>query len=125
MLSFKLFGLVFCLCLFRFNRKIETLCFGIEAKQPKETEKKQNTGKTLHFLKKYQNMLPIKLFRLVFCLFGFNRNIETLCFDIEEKQQNKCFVSDSAETSYGCFESKLVSKDTLHVLYNIPLLSDI
>ncbi len=56
----------------------------------------------------------IELFRLVFCLFRFNRNIETLCFGIEAKQR---FVSDSAETSFGCsfgcFESKLVSKDTL------------
>ncbi len=33
-LSFKLFGWV--LCLFRFNRNMETLCFGIEAKQPKQ-----------------------------------------------------------------------------------------
>jgi hypothetical protein len=55
-------------------------------------------------------MLPIKLFRLVFCLFRFNRNIETLCFC---KKRNKRFVSDSAETSLGCFELKLVSKDTL------------
>jgi hypothetical protein len=46
-------------------------------------------------------MLPIKLFRLVFCLFRFKRNIETLCFGIE------------AQTSFDCFESKLVSKDTL------------
>jgi hypothetical protein len=30
-------------------------------------------------------MLSIKLFRLVFCLFWFNRNIETLCFSIEAK----------------------------------------
>jgi hypothetical protein len=62
-------------------------------------------------------MLPIKLFRLIFCLFRFNRNIETLCFDIEAKQPKQRFVSDSAETSFGssfgCFESKLVSKDTL------------
>jgi hypothetical protein len=34
-LSFKLFGRVFCL--FRFNRNIKTLCFSIEAKQPKQT----------------------------------------------------------------------------------------
>jgi hypothetical protein len=34
-LSFKLFGWVFCL--FRFNGNIETLCFGMEAKQPKQT----------------------------------------------------------------------------------------
>jgi hypothetical protein len=31
-------------------------------------------------------MLFIKLFRLIFCLFRFNRNIETLCFGIEAKQ---------------------------------------
>jgi hypothetical protein len=33
--AIKLFWLVFCL--FRFNQNIETLCFGIEAKQPKQT----------------------------------------------------------------------------------------
>jgi hypothetical protein len=72
MLSIKMFWLVFCL--FRFNRNIETLCFGIEVKQPKQTISKQTekTGKPLNFLKKYQNMLHIKLFRLVFCLFRFN-----------------------------------------------------
>ena len=62
-------------------------------------------------------MLPIKLFRLVYCLFWFNRNIETLCFCIERNNRNKHFVSESAETSFGssfgCFELKLVSKDTL------------
>jgi hypothetical protein len=41
MLSFKLFGWVFCL--FRFNRNIETLCSGIEAKQPKQTVSKKPT----------------------------------------------------------------------------------
>jgi hypothetical protein len=56
-------------------------------------------------------MLPIKLFRLVFCLFRFIRNIETIC---KRNNRNKRFASDSAETSFGCFESKLVSKDTLH-----------
>jgi hypothetical protein len=62
-------------------------------------------------------MLSIKLFRLVSCLFRFNRNIETLCFGMEAKQPKQTFVSDSAETSFGssfgCFESKLVLKDTL------------
>ncbi len=37
----------------------------------------------------------------------------------KRNNRNKCFVSDSAETSFGssfgCFESKLVSKDTLTV----------
>jgi hypothetical protein len=54
-------------------------------------------------------MLPIKLFRLVFCLFRFNRNIETLCFGIEVKQPKQPFVLDNAEisfgSSFGCFES--------------------
>jgi hypothetical protein len=36
-------------------------------------------------------MLPIKLFRLGFCLFWFNRNIETLCFGIEAKQPKQMF----------------------------------
>jgi hypothetical protein len=67
-------------------------------------------------------MLPIKLFRLVFCLFRFNRNIKTLCFGIEAKQTKQTFCSDGAETSFSssfsCFESKLVLKDTL-------LLSDL
>ncbi len=31
-------------------------------------------------------MLSIKLFRLVFCLFWFDQNIETLCFGLEAKQ---------------------------------------
>jgi hypothetical protein len=67
-------------------------------------------------------MLPIKLFRLVFCLFWFNQNIETLCFGIEAKQpkQSFFFVSDSTETSFGssfgCFESKRVSKDTILII---------
>jgi hypothetical protein len=62
-------------------------------------------------------MLPIKLFQLVFSLFRFNRNIETLCFGMKRNNRNKRFVLDSAETcfgsSFGCFDSKLVSKDTL------------
>jgi hypothetical protein len=48
-------------------------------------------------------MLSIKLFRLLFCLFRFNQNTETLCFGIEAKQlkQTLRFVSDSAETNFG------------------------
>jgi hypothetical protein len=62
-------------------------------------------------------MLFIKLFRLLFYLFRFNRNTETLFRYKKRNNRNKCFVSDSAKTifgsSFGCFESKLVSKDTL------------
>jgi hypothetical protein len=47
--------------LFQFNRNIKTFCFGIEAKQPKQTvskqtektgknEKTEKTGKPLNFL---------------------------------------------------------------------------
>ncbi len=42
-LSFKLFGWVFCFL--RFNRNIETLCFCIEVKQPKHTVSKKNRKK--------------------------------------------------------------------------------
>jgi hypothetical protein len=104
--------------------------------KPKQTElfwnKPKQTKTTINFLQKYPNMLSFKLFGLVFWLFQFIRNIETLCFDIEAKEpkqtvlkqtekkrnnRNKRFVSDSAETSFGSsfggFEWKLVSKDTL------------
>ncbi len=56
-------------------------------------------------------MLPIKLFRLVFCLFQFNQNIETHCFGIEGKHH---FVSDSADT---CFKGH----PTLAALCRNPL----
>ena len=48
-LSVTLFRLFFCL--FRFNRNTETLCFGIEPKQPKQTASKQ-TETTLNVVKK-------------------------------------------------------------------------
>ncbi|MFN9943460.1 MAG: hypothetical protein ACK56I_28705, partial [bacterium] len=38
------------------------------------------------FSEKYQNMLSIKLFWLVFSLFWFNQNIKILCFCKEPKQ---------------------------------------
>ncbi len=47
--------------------------------------KPKQTGKTLNFLKKISKYAPVKLFRLVFCLFRFNRNMETLCFGVEAK----------------------------------------
>jgi hypothetical protein len=89
--SLSKYQLVFCF--FRFNGNIKTLCFGIEAKQPKQTVSKQKdlAETTLNFLKKYQNMLSIKLFRLLFCLFWFYRNTETLCFGLELKQRKQTF----------------------------------
>jgi len=57
------------------------------------------------------------LFWLAFFCFG---SIETPKLAVSAKKRNnrnKCFVSDSAETSFGpsfgCFEAKLVSLDTL------------
>jgi hypothetical protein len=73
------------------------------------------------------------LFRLISCLFRFNRNTETRCFGIEAKQpkQTFCFGETSFGSSFGCFESKLVSKDTLcvglfycKILYKITPASD-
>jgi hypothetical protein len=57
------------------------------------------------------------LFRLVFCLFRLFQNTKTPYFDIKSKQPKQTSVSDSAGTSFGssfgCFDMKLVSEDTL------------
>jgi hypothetical protein len=62
-------------------------------------------------------MLPNKLFWLVFCLFRFNQNIETLCFNRSETTKTNILFSDNADTSFSasfsCFKLKLLSKDTL------------
>ncbi len=97
-------------------------CFKHISKQPKQTElfwnKPKQTKTTLSFLKNTNmwNMLSI-------CLFRFNRNTEILCFGL-----SKTTETDGAETSFGssfgCFESKLVSKDTLFLsvrMNRVPL----
>jgi hypothetical protein len=68
-------------------------CFEPISKQPKQTElfrnKRKQTDKNRNnpeFSKKYTNILSFKLFGWFFCLFWFNRNIETLCFGVEAKQ---------------------------------------
>jgi hypothetical protein len=76
-------------------------CFEPISKQPnqqncfEQTETNQNNSK---FSQKYQNMLSIKLFWLVFCLFQFSRNIKTLCFGIEWKQPKQT-VSKQTKTN--------------------------
>jgi hypothetical protein len=75
-------------------------------------------------------MLSITLFWLLFCLFQFNRNTETLCFGIELKQPKpKRFVSESAKASFGssfiCLESKLVSKDPTSYLLLLHIPSEL
>ncbi len=121
----NMFGWVFCL--FRFNRNIETLCFGIEAKQPKLTVSKQ-TKKTRKNEKNRKNpnfsVKNSKICSLSNCFcwysvcFGSIETSKLFVSVLKRNNQNKRFVSDSAETSFcssfGCFESKLVkTKDTL------------
>jgi hypothetical protein len=70
--------------LYRNNRN-KQICFETNRYNPK-------------FSLKHQNMLAIKLFRLVFCLFRFNRNIETLCFGIEAKQPKETVSKQTKKT---------------------------
>ncbi len=67
------------------QKKFRFELFGNRLKQPK-------------FSEKCQNMLSIKLFWLVFCLFWFNRNIKTLCFGIGAKQPKQT-LSEQTETN--------------------------
>jgi len=57
------------------------------------------------------------LFRSVSVSFGFTETPKLAVSIWKRNNRNKRFVSNSAETSFGssfgCFESKLVSKDTL------------
>jgi hypothetical protein len=57
------------------------------------------------------------LFRFVSVYFGLTETPKLAVSLWKRNNRNKRFVSDSAETgfgsSFGCFESKLVSKDTL------------
>ncbi len=77
-----------------FPKNIETSNLSVSEKNRKNRNelfrnKPKQTETTLNFLKKDQNMLSITLFRLLACLFQFNRNTETLCFGIEPKQPNQ------------------------------------
>ncbi len=73
-------------------------CFEPISKQPKQTELFQNKPKQPYIFWKIPNLPSIKLFQLVFCLFQFNRNIETLCFGIEAKQL-KQIISKQTKTN--------------------------
>ncbi len=131
-LSFKLFGWVFCL--FRFNRKslfrfrsetTETNCFETNRKNRKKRKNRKNPRKKQKKNRK-NSAFSVKNNKIC-CLsncFGWSPvcfgSIETskLSVSVQKRNnRNKRFVSDSAETSFGssfgCFESKIVSKDTL------------
>jgi hypothetical protein len=90
-------------------------CFGPVSRQPKQTEL------MVWGIKKVYILTNLLLFRLVFCLFRLFRNAKTPCFEtpklpvsiLKRNNRNKRLVSDSAETSFGCFNTKQVSEDTL------------
>ncbi len=90
-----------CFGLFCETKKKISVCFGI-SNLYRNNWNKQNCFEASRnnpkFSEKYLNMLSIKLFWLVFCLFRFNRNIETLCFGIEPKQPNKLFWKKPKQT---------------------------
>jgi hypothetical protein len=76
--------------------------------KPKQTETNRNNPKQ-H--KMYEEIPMYALYQTV--------SVGLLFVSVQSKHRNKHFVWDDAETSFGssfgCFESKLVSKDTLHV----------
>jgi hypothetical protein len=85
MLFIKLFRLVFCL--FRFNRNLETLCFGVEAKQPKQTisiqtktnRKKRKNPKFPEKIPEYAPYAPYQTVS-VGLLFVSLQSKQTFCF---------------------------------------------
>ncbi len=81
----KNFGLFRCFEPISKQLKIKQNCFETNRNIPK-------------FSEKCQNMLSIKQFRLVFCLFRFNQNIITRCFGIEPKQPTQT-VSKQTKTN--------------------------
>jgi hypothetical protein len=104
MLSFKLFGWGWVFCLFRFNQNFEILCFGIEAKQPKQTEKKRKNKKKKKnpkFSEKIAKYAPYQTVSV--CL---------LFVSVQSKHQNSLFRygSETTETNVLFWiVSKLVS----------------
>ncbi len=90
---------------------------GPVSKQPKQIEL------MVWRIKKVDILPNLLLFRLVFCFFRLFRNTETPCFDIKAKQAKQT----SFGSSFGCFDTKLFSEDTLEaasvsVLFS-PMLS--
>ncbi len=64
------------------------------------------------FSEKYQNMLSIKLFQLVFCLFRFNWNIETRCFGIEFETTKKTVSKQTKTNRKKPKQRKILWKNT-------------
>ncbi len=68
-------------------------------------------------IKKVDILTNLLLFWLVFVCFGCFEKPKHPVSILKRNNQNKRLVSDSAETSFGssfgCFDTKLVSEDTL------------
>ncbi len=86
-------------------------CFGPESKQPKQTELVVWGNKKVYIL---TNLL---LFRLVLVFFGCFETPKLPVSILKRNNRNKLLVSDNAKTSFGssfgCFDTKQVSEDTL------------
>ncbi len=113
MLSIKLFRLV--ICLFWFNRNIETRCFTIEAKQTRQTVSKQTVTNRNNPTFSEKNTKLCSLSNCFGCSSVCFGSIETLKLSLsvqKRNNRNKRFASDSAAASFGsivgCFELKLV-----------------
>ncbi len=118
MLSIKLLQLV--LCLFWFKRNIESHSFGIEAKQPKQTVLKQT--ETIWNNPKFSET-KFKICSISYCFL-----IALLFVSVQSKHRNSLFRYRSEKTKtnilfqivpklvFGCFESKVVLKDTLEAV---------
>ncbi len=93
----------------------------IETTQTNRTVTNQ-TESNPKFSEKYQNMLSKKkLFRLVFCLFRFNRNIKTRCFGLEfETTETNCFETNQnklKQTETTRNNTKFYEKIPIYALY--------
>jgi hypothetical protein len=95
---------LFCVCFglfretknkkFRFVSVFRTYIETIETNRSvsEQTETNRNNP---NFSEKFPNILSFKLFGWVFCLFQFNRNIETPCLSIETKQPKQTVLKQT------------------------------
>jgi hypothetical protein len=67
-------------------------------------------------IKKVYILTNLLLFRLAYVCFGCFETPKLLISMLKQNNRNKRLVSDSAETSFdssfGCFDTRLVSEDT-------------
>ncbi len=85
-------------------------------------ETNETNRKNPKFSEKYQYLLSIKLFRLVFCLFRFNWNIETLCFGIKPKQPKQTVLKQTKTNRNNPKYSEKIPKYALYNTVSVALL---